>query len=354
MASAVGPTHAAAPGIQGHPGNSSSGGCDAPKSHMRTRYSAEDSSPLVANSQSMARAWTRLPSWAAGSRATRAVTHVLSAAHGRGFRVGRREAEPPGQSPTCFRRTRFAEASLHRATAKRAANRNRLAAGGVRRPPTWPGWRRPWAPSRKTPGRRANRHPDSVCSAEVGSTWGNRGWRKAPRWGFWASHLAREHQRTVRRLRRRERSMTSVTPAPSQTAPCRARYISFSPFVVWDSLCWLPGTSAGPPPFQKEHHDAPCRDPDGCLHNCVVHLCVRSFAFHPNVFIIVKRYLKTCRMPGPAATISMDGNMKKKIGNTSLTPTLPARSSASWRRRTRKKSECVRRLSPMLVPKRSF
>src|ERR1017187_5674397 len=81
---------------------------------------------------------------------------------------------------------------------------------------------------------------------------------------------------------------------------------------------------------------------------------VRSFAFHPSVFIIGKRYLKTCRMPGPAATISMDGNMKKKIGNTSLTPTLPARSSASWRRRTRKKSECVRRLSPMLVPKRSF
>src|SRR5664280_168538 len=119
-------------------------------------------------------------------------------------------------------------------------------------------------------------------------------------------------------------------------------------------LCWLPGTSARPPPFQKEDHDAPCRDPDGCLHNCVVHLSVRSFAFHPSVFIIGKRYLKPCRMPGPAATISMDGNMKKKIGNTSLTPTLPARSSASWRRRTRKKSECVRRLSPMLVPKRSF
>ena len=38
-------------------------------------------------------------------------------------------------------------------------------------------------------------------------------------------------------------------------------------------------------------------------------------------------------MPGPAATINMDGKMKKKIGNTSFTPTLPARSSASCRRR---------------------
>src|ERR1035438_7833019 len=48
------------------------------------------------------------------------------------------------------------------------------------------------------------------------------------------------------------------------------------------------------------------------------------------------------------------GNIKKKMGKTSLTPTLPARSSASCRRRVRMKSECDRRLSPMLVPKRSF
>jgi len=34
----------------------------------------------------------------------------------------------------------------------------------------------------------------------------------------------------------------------------------------------------------------------------------------------------------------MDGKMKKKIGNTSFTPTFPARSSASCLRRTRKKS----------------
>ena len=33
------------------------------------------------------------------------------------------------------------------------------------------------------------------------------------------------HQRNVRRLRRRESSMTSVTPAPSQIAPCIARSI---------------------------------------------------------------------------------------------------------------------------------
>ncbi len=41
-------------------------------------------------------------------------------------------------------------------------------------------------------------------------------------------------------------------------------------------------------------------------------------------------------MPGPAVTTSSEGRQKKKIGNTSFTPTFPARSSASWRRRMRR------------------
>ena len=40
----------------------------------------------------------------------------------------------------------------------------------------------------------------------------------------------------------------------------------------------------------------------------------------------------------PQPPASREG-LKKKIGKTSLTPTLAARSSASWRRRTRMKSE---------------
>ena len=40
----------------------------------------------------------------------------------------------------------------------------------IRRRPAEPGWRRPSAPSRRFRGRRANHHPDSVCSPLVGST----------------------------------------------------------------------------------------------------------------------------------------------------------------------------------------
>src|ERR1035437_8891150 len=78
MASEVGPTQAAEPGIQGQPGNSVSGSRGAPSSHLRKRYIAEDSSPSVSNSQSMARAWTAVPMWQGGSRATSAVTQVVS------------------------------------------------------------------------------------------------------------------------------------------------------------------------------------------------------------------------------------------------------------------------------------
>ena len=35
--------------------------------------------------------------------------------------------------------------------------------------------------------------------------------------------------------------------------------------------------------------------------------------------------MNTCSRPGPAATINIDGIIKKKIGNTSFTPTLAAR-----------------------------
>src|ERR1035437_7807840 len=140
---------------------------------------------------------------------------------------------------------------------------------------------------------------------------------------------------------------------PDRSLDCKFHLVP--PFVVLVSLFRLPRVPARPPAFQEDHHDAPGHDPHACLQNCFSrHRLCAPFAFPPTFDIIGKRYSNTCRRPGPAATINMDGKMKKKIGNTSLAPTLPARSSASWRRRTRMKSEWVRRLSPMLVPKRSF
>ena len=161
-----------------------------------------DSSPVVPNSQSMARACIALPSCSG-------------------------EAAPPAQSPTYFRRIRFAEASLRPATAWLAARQARAAPAPLRPRPAEPGWRRPSAPSRRFRGRTANRHPDSVCSPQVRSTSRHRGWRRRPHCPLYASYPHLENQRTIRRLRRRESSMTSVTPAPSQIAPCIANSISF-------------------------------------------------------------------------------------------------------------------------------
>ena len=69
----------------------------------------------------------------------------------------------------------FIESDLRRPAAIRQLRgpqpvRGRGAPARVRRRPAKPGWRRPSAPSRRIPGRRANRHPDSVCSPQVGST----------------------------------------------------------------------------------------------------------------------------------------------------------------------------------------
>ena len=146
MASEVGPTHAADPGIHGQPGNSCSGIGATPRSHMRIRYMADDSSPVVPNSQSMARAWAALPEL-----------------------LGRKQGHQRGHPGT------FVEAVLRRPAAVgqlRGAQpvRARGAPARVRRRPAEPGWRRPSAPSRRIPGRTANRHPDSVCSPQVGST----------------------------------------------------------------------------------------------------------------------------------------------------------------------------------------
>jgi hypothetical protein len=47
----------------------------------------------------------------------------------------------------------------------------------------------------------------------------------------------RTHQRKVFRLRRRESSMTSVTPAPSQIAPCIARSIWLLLSCFWVPFC---------------------------------------------------------------------------------------------------------------------
>lgn len=74
-----------------------------------------------------------------------------------------------------------------------------------------------------------------------------------------------------------------------------------------------------------------CRNPENNVHHGMVHFVVCSFMNYccPKLFIIGKRFLQICNMPGPAETSIMDGRMQKKIGNTSFTPTLAARSSAS-------------------------
>ena len=208
MASDVGPTHAAEPGIHGHPGNSCSGIGAVPSSHMRVRYVQRGFFP--------GRAQQPLD----GARMHRA-SQLLSG-----------NAAPPARSPTYFRRIRFAEASLRPATARRAARRARGAPAPLRPRPAEPGWRRPSAPSTRFRGRTANRHPDSVCSPLVGSTSKYRGWRKLSYCPLHAGYPHLENQRTIRRLRRRESSMTSVTPAPSQIAPCNREFHFVPPFVV--------------------------------------------------------------------------------------------------------------------------
>ena len=50
----------------------------------------------------------------------------------------------------------------------------------------------------------------------------------------------------------------------------------------------------------------------------------------PKLFIMGNRSRNTLSSAGPAATSIMDGRINRKIGNTSFTPTLAARSSASW------------------------
>src|SRR5207249_9800879 len=74
--------------------------------------------------------------------------------------------------------------------------------------------------------------------------------------------------RWVLRLRRRIISITSNKPAVSQRTVCMT--ISFMVFLL---------------------------------------------SYPLNDFIIGNRYLNTCNKPGPAATTSMAGKMKKKIGN---------------------------------------
>src|ERR1035441_2510851 len=108
---------------------------------------------------------------------------------------------------------------------------------------------------------------------------------------------------------------------------------------------------AGMAPFQEDQEDRAGGQPDTIL-NEYVHYRFAPFLYL-NWFIMGNRFLKSWRSPGPAATTSIDGKMKKKMGKTSFAPTLPARSSASWRLLTRRKSEWLRRDSPMLVPKRS-
>ena len=56
---------------------------------------------------------------------------------------------------------------------------------------------------------------------------------------------------------------------------------------------------------------------------------------------------------GPRQTTYSAGTRHSASGNTSLTPTLAARSSARWRRLVRDVDACVRSAWAMLVPNRS-
>src|ERR1035437_5472768 len=330
MASEVGPTQAAEPGIQGQPGNSVSGSRGAPSSHLRKRYIAEDSSPSVSNSQSMARAWTAVPSWPGGSRATRAVTQVLSS-----------QPVCGGHPPSGNWEARSQSKPRRAGASSTEANKARMAyiVGSLQDVP-----------------RTQGQPPSRFCLVTI--SWIDIVISRLAK----ASELPTSRQPSlhgtlaylpVPAAAREQYDERYASTQPDRSLDCKFHLVP--PFVVLVSLFRLPRVPARPPAFQEDHHDAPGHDPHACLQNCFSrHRLCAPFAFHPTFDIIGKRYLNTCRRPGPAATINMDGKMKKKIGNTSLAPTLPARSSASWRRRTRMKSEWVRRLSPMLVPKRSF
>ena len=176
----------------------------SPRSHMRKRYVSEDSSPLVPSSQSMARAGSALPSCSGGTRATSAVTQVLSSNPVCG-------GQPP--SGNCAARSHC----------EAAARRLEFAGGqqsqdGVDRR-LRPGSSPDVGPT-AIPILFAHHKLDRHCKIAAGD--------KPPNCALCASHHYMEHSAHGRRLRRRrESSMTSVTPAPSQIAPCIARSISF-------------------------------------------------------------------------------------------------------------------------------
>src|ERR1051326_4431761 len=74
-----------------------------------------------------------------------------------------------------------------------------------------------WVQSRTHLGHTASRHPD--FGGPPGSVERE-------------TYSATDYWRTTRRLRRRDSSITSVTPAPSQMAPCSANSIVIPSYPV--------------------------------------------------------------------------------------------------------------------------
>jgi hypothetical protein len=77
---------------------------------------------------------------------------------------------------------------------------------------------------------------------------------------------------------------------------------------------------------QKEHRQRRAHYPNRA--------CVHAISFH-KFRIIGSSSLLMRTITGPTVTTNSDGNMQKKIGNTSFTPSLAAFSSAIWRACTR-------------------
>ena len=89
MATEVGPTQAAAPGIHGQPTNSCSGGIELPSRNSRTRYARVRFAPGGSHQPPDGAGVARLPQqFGTGSSATSPVTQVLSSTPGCG-------AQPP-------------------------------------------------------------------------------------------------------------------------------------------------------------------------------------------------------------------------------------------------------------------
>jgi hypothetical protein len=75
------------------------------------------------------------------------------------------------------------------------------------------------------------------------------------------------------------------------------------------------------------------------LRVCLSAAAMKNFTANHKLFRRGSRSWKICTITGPTVITNNDGMMKKKMGNTSLTPSFAAFSSACWRRSVRRCSE---------------